>query len=455
MVEKEQEIAEKERETEEPEEKLKPTDDEMEQQESTIKPMPKKTTNGSHESPVTNKLATVEEAQRVRRALHNVVCPETKPKSLSIQYTTKEQCDRYSAGLAPVAETRSIDRERPVISLKRDPEPVSSTPSASTRNITMPGGRQTLKITVETNVRDNENTAVRHVERAREKERERDRDAKRDSTRRKRSATTPHRRDDVKRDLRERSRSRQVDVDEPHAKTLEGLFKKTVAQPAIYYLPLTDEQAAKRAEEKATVEKARQEERERREKERAGRRRSRSRCQPGASCRRVPARLERDVTAFLQPSDEDEQMAGSYLICNTGDARKFLPTAVFGPTTRSRPVLTDPRISTASAVVLLVLLVLLEMWTAGSEMIDTGRQKAMKRHLDRRFVLGGGYGLYITYYRLTVTSQQPPITTGVHQHVQLVVVVKNGDMTQYALVQPTMRCYAHMHNYTLRSVRFP
>ncbi|CAJ0569896.1 unnamed protein product, partial [Mesorhabditis spiculigera] len=94
MVEKEQEIAEKERETEEPEEKLKPTDDEMEQQESTIKPMPKKTTNGSHESPVTNKLATVEEAQRVRRALHNVVCPETKPKNLSIQYTTKEQGSR-------------------------------------------------------------------------------------------------------------------------------------------------------------------------------------------------------------------------------------------------------------------------------------------------------------------------------------------------------------------------
>ncbi|CAJ0572889.1 unnamed protein product, partial [Mesorhabditis spiculigera] len=315
-------------------------------------------------------LATVEEAQRVRRALHNVVWPETNPKSLSVQYTTKEQYERYSAGLAPVTETRSTDRERPVTSLKRDPEPISSTPSASTRNIKE--GRQTLKITVETNVRDNERTAVRHVERAREKERERDRDAERDSTRRKRSATPPHRRDDVKRDRRERSRSRQR-VDEPQAKTLEELFKKTAAQPAIYYLPLTDEQAAKRAEEKAIVEKARQEERERREKERASRRKSRSpRRRRTEEERRAPVIHEHDVAR--QPSDEDELMAGSYLICAT------------------------------LAIVFLLLLVFLEAWT------------------------GCGYGLYMGYYRLTVTVQPPLITPGIH-HIQLVVVVKNGDMT--------------------------
>ncbi|CAJ0572859.1 unnamed protein product, partial [Mesorhabditis spiculigera] len=86
------------------------------------------------------------------------------------------------------------------------------------------------------------------------------------------------------------------------------------------------------------------------------------------------------------------------------------------------------RVGATLAVVFLLLLVFLETWT------------------------GCGYGLYMGYYRLSVTVQPPPITPGVH-HIQLVVVVKNGDMTQYALAQQTMRCYAQMHNYTLHTIR--
>jgi apoptotic chromatin condensation inducer in the nucleus len=69
----------------------------------------------------------------------------------------------------------------------------------------------------------------------------------------------------------ERTRKREV-PEGPPPKSLEELFRKTKAAPAIYYLPLTEEQADKRQQEKKDAERSRAERRES-DRERGERRR--------------------------------------------------------------------------------------------------------------------------------------------------------------------------------------
>ncbi|RWS25605.1 apoptotic chromatin condensation inducer in the nucleus-like isoform X2 [Leptotrombidium deliense] len=70
---------------------------------------------------------------------------------------------------------------------------------------------------------------------------------------------------DAKSDHRQREKAPET---ESPANLLDGLFKKTKATPCIYWLPLTEDQAKKRAEERIETERRRNEERVAREAER-------------------------------------------------------------------------------------------------------------------------------------------------------------------------------------------
>ncbi|ETN86185.1 SAP domain protein [Necator americanus] len=260
-------------------------------------------------------MRSVDEAREVRIAMHNTQWPTANPKTLSVQFDTKENMERHRSGQSssvtpatPVPATRTerkaSDRERPVIG-------------------TLPGRNPSLKITVEAAMRENEkregNKEKERRERARaekevenhriEKDEKRekpdekrhhedkhsvvselsleDTDIKKDDRERKRhrSETPPfskgavekrerrdsyqkhdrdhdrehdrgrerdrererydrRRDDDRNRHHDERDEEKEKEREEKPVKTADSLFMKTKTLPAIYFLPLTDEEVS-------------------------------------------------------------------------------------------------------------------------------------------------------------------------------------------------------------------
>uniref|UniRef100_A0A667YYN5 Apoptotic chromatin condensation inducer 1b n=2 Tax=Myripristis murdjan TaxID=586833 RepID=A0A667YYN5_9TELE len=207
---------------------------------------------------------TTEEAVATRAALHGVKWPQSNPKVLSVDFCEQDELDFHKGLLKPdrgeedpgvqpgVPQTRL-----PPLMPERDRDRERDRERERERDRGMGG------------VRDQWAEREREMER-RERargEREWDRDKIREfgrpgeESRRSRSRDRERRRRE--RGKSKERRSDKKEKDEPPAKLLDDLFLKTKAAPCIYWLPLTEEQAAQRVLDRAE----RQKERERKRKE--------------------------------------------------------------------------------------------------------------------------------------------------------------------------------------------
>ncbi|XP_063750837.1 apoptotic chromatin condensation inducer 1b isoform X2 [Eleginops maclovinus] len=200
---------------------------------------------------------STEEALATRAALHGVKWPSSNPKVLNVDFSEQDELDIHKGILKPEREKahaapQSVPQSRlPPLMPERDHEHEQN--SEWDRGM---GGVRDLWV--------ERQREMERRERARG-EREWDRDKVREFARpgddRPRSRSRERRR-------RERAKSKERKTekkgDEPPAKLLDDLFLKTKAAPCIYWLPLSDEQAAHRLLERTE----RQKEREQRRKER-------------------------------------------------------------------------------------------------------------------------------------------------------------------------------------------
>uniref|UniRef100_A0A3P8S6I0 Apoptotic chromatin condensation inducer 1b n=1 Tax=Amphiprion percula TaxID=161767 RepID=A0A3P8S6I0_AMPPE len=188
--------------------------------------------------------ATSEEAVTTRTALHGVKWPTSNPKVLNVDFCEQDELDFHKGVLKPEREEE---------------------------HVVQPGGPQNrLPPLMPEGVRDlwaEREREMQRRERARG-EREWDRDKVREFARPGEDEQRSRSRDrERRRRERAKSKERKTDKkekgDEPPAKLLDDLFLKTKAAPCIYWLPLTEEQAAQRLLDRTE----RQKERERRRKE--------------------------------------------------------------------------------------------------------------------------------------------------------------------------------------------
>lgn len=214
------------------------------------------------------KLNSDADAGNVISAMNNVVWPDGNPKRLSIVYDTEDNLIKHRNGLeATIAEPAKIGGGRA--------DRLSTTSQSS-----ILGGKTNFQITMQNVLRDNDKldserkrergSIQSRLTRIENKDQVKDekKDEKKEDRKRKRSETPPFSRgagfmDEKKARNEERERRREgprseerrkvvVEEEEAPKKSLDQLFKKTVALPPIYYLPLTEEQiAAKEAEKSA------------------------------------------------------------------------------------------------------------------------------------------------------------------------------------------------------------
>uniref|UniRef100_A0A8C1ED12 Uncharacterized protein n=1 Tax=Cyprinus carpio carpio TaxID=630221 RepID=A0A8C1ED12_CYPCA len=195
--------------------------------------------------------SSVEEATATRTALHGVKWPQSNPKFLSVDFCTQEELD-FHRGLGPAGE-------------KPTGEPHGMAAAGPGRPVPLPLLPE----------RDQWAEREREMER-RERtraEREWDRDKVRDfsksgeereaGARRSRSRDRERRRKERGKSKEKKTDKKEKGPEDPPAKLLDDLFRKTKAAPCIYWLPLTEEQAAQRAAARAE----RMREREKRRKE--------------------------------------------------------------------------------------------------------------------------------------------------------------------------------------------
>uniref|UniRef100_A0A8C9R2W7 Apoptotic chromatin condensation inducer 1b n=1 Tax=Scleropages formosus TaxID=113540 RepID=A0A8C9R2W7_SCLFO len=211
--------------------------------------------------------SSTEEAVATRAALHGVKWPQSNPKFLSVDFSEQDELD-FHRGLLTV-ERSGGEEERSVPA-----GPPSGPPGRpGTLPPLMPERQQRERGSG--GVRDQWAEREREMER-RERtraEREWDRDKVRDfgkpgeeresAARRSRSRDRERRRKERAKSKERKTEKKEKAPEEPPAKLLDDLFCKTKTAPCIYWLPLTEEQAAQRGAERAE----RMKEREKRRKE--------------------------------------------------------------------------------------------------------------------------------------------------------------------------------------------
>ncbi|KAJ7313126.1 hypothetical protein JRQ81_004396 [Phrynocephalus forsythii] len=196
--------------------------------------------------------STVEEAVATRNALHGVKWPQSNPKFLSADFVEQDELDFHRGLLA----------ERPAEAKADEPLPLPGTG---------PAARGERELSRRSEARERE-AAVREQWAEREREMERrertraEREWDRDKVRegpRSRSRSRERRRKERPKSKEKKAEKKEKAQEEPPAKLLDDLFRKTKAAPCIYWLPLTDTQYIQKQAERA----ARARERERRRKE--------------------------------------------------------------------------------------------------------------------------------------------------------------------------------------------
>ncbi|KAM7377221.1 hypothetical protein PAMA_013821 [Pampus argenteus] len=208
--------------------------------------------------------ATTEEAVATRAALHGVKWPQSNPKVLSVDFCEQDELDFHKGVLKPDKEEDHVPQ--PGAPQNRLPPLMPERDRDKERERDRVGERDRGAV----GVRDLWAERQREMER-RERargEREWDRDKVREFARPEEEERRSRSRDrERRRRERAKSKERKTDKkekgDEPPAKLLDDLFLKTKAAPCIYWLPLTEEQAAQRVLDRTE----RQKERERRRKE--------------------------------------------------------------------------------------------------------------------------------------------------------------------------------------------
>ena len=197
--------------------------------------------------------SSIEEAEMARKELHGLRWPDSNPKTLTADFATEEEIEiRKKADEAPPVPPPSVPQEKEVI-----------------------------KKTIE-----NERVTEKKVVRDWDKDKV-DREPSPPLKRRRSRSRSPRRDREFepkKREGKFKLRSRYHVLthlfkvhDEPMqempagspAKLLDDLFRKTAATPVIYYLPLTEEDAHRRIEEREQRERQRKEAQAAREEERA------------------------------------------------------------------------------------------------------------------------------------------------------------------------------------------
>ncbi|KAK7910351.1 hypothetical protein WMY93_015035 [Mugilogobius chulae] len=201
--------------------------------------------------------STEEEAVNTRNALHGVKWPQSNPKVLSVDFSEQDELDFHKG----------------ILKVRKEPEqsapPVPSAPPQNRLPPLMPERDRERDRDRGDRDRDRERGSDRDrglgvvrdlwAERQREMERrerargerEWDRDKIREfarpgeDSRRSRSRERERRRRERAKS-KERKSDKKEKGDEPPAKLLDDLFLKTKAAPCIYWLPLTEEQAAQR-----------------------------------------------------------------------------------------------------------------------------------------------------------------------------------------------------------------
>ncbi|XP_070711265.1 apoptotic chromatin condensation inducer 1b isoform X2 [Pempheris klunzingeri] len=217
--------------------------------------------------------ATTEEAIATRAALHGVKWPLSNPKVLNVDFSEQNELDFHKGVLKPqekeedqAAQPGAPQNRLPHLMPERD------------RNRERDRDRDRDREREQDRERDRGVAGVRDLWAEREREMERrerargerewDRDKVREFARPGEDGQRSRSRDrERRRRERAKSKERKADKkekgDEPPAKLLDDLFLKTKAAPCIYWLPLTEEQAAQRLLDRTE----RQKERERRRKE--------------------------------------------------------------------------------------------------------------------------------------------------------------------------------------------
>ncbi|PIC51473.1 hypothetical protein B9Z55_001975 [Caenorhabditis nigoni] len=198
------------------------------------------------------KLKTNEDAGNVRNAMHDTVWPDGNPKKLAIVFESDENMTKYKEG----KESSIVEAGK--IGGRGDRMSTSS-------QLSLLGGKASLQTTIQNVLRDNDKLDADRKEKrgslASRLTRIDDADKTKEDRKRNRSETPPFSRgagfmnekraklDDQERGNR-RDEPRRVTEDDVPKKSVDQLFKKTLAQPPIYYLPLTEEQVAEKANKK-------------------------------------------------------------------------------------------------------------------------------------------------------------------------------------------------------------
>lgn len=199
------------------------------------------------------KFSTVEEAVVARGRLHNIVWPPCSPKTLKIDYSDDANLEKHLAADKPKAEETTKkgaetkrSQKSPLESSASEAPPLRVSVSADEkrRHVQQPAGQgESGKSGKDLDKEERTKREHEHRGRKRPASPSTHTDAKR----------MRERRSSPKRDERRHPASPQPKPQEPEkrVKTADELFLKTKTQPAIYYLPLTDEQILERAKRKA------------------------------------------------------------------------------------------------------------------------------------------------------------------------------------------------------------
>ncbi|KAL1764047.1 apoptotic chromatin condensation inducer in the nucleus isoform X4 [Sigmodon hispidus] len=191
-------------------------------------------------------------------ALHGVKWPQSNPKFLCADYAEQDELD-YHRGLLADRPNEAKSEEQGA------PRPLHPPPPPPVQPPPHPGAEQREQ---ERAVREQWAEREREMER-RERtrsEREWDRDKVREGPR-SRSRSRDRRRKERAKSKEKKSEKKEKAQEEPPAKLLDDLFRKTKAAPCIYWLPLTESQIVQKEAEQAERAKEREKRRKEREEE--------------------------------------------------------------------------------------------------------------------------------------------------------------------------------------------
>ncbi|XP_069490017.1 apoptotic chromatin condensation inducer in the nucleus isoform X2 [Ambystoma mexicanum] len=206
--------------------------------------------------------STLEEAMATRNSLHGVKWPQSNPKFLFADYAEQNELDFHKGLLA--------ERPQPV---KVEEQPKQK-PQSHPRMLPPPALMHRVDYREpERSAREQWAEREREMER-RERtraEREWDRDKVREAPPRSRSRSRDRRRKEraksKEKKMEKKEKAAEKAQEEPPAKLLDDLFRKTKAAPCIYWLPLTPEQIVKKIEDRAERMKGREKLRKEQEEE--------------------------------------------------------------------------------------------------------------------------------------------------------------------------------------------